>query len=580
MKKYSILIVCIVILISKCYGQGGVANLINFKGSVVVQNTFGMTITFEWFLSSEINTQTYRVLVSEDNGSSWNTCSSDISGIGMGITNFQTNYSTTVSVAYSTSKKYKLFVIFMDGSMIDFPNSIILVPDITNNWTAIQYINPPPCFDFQPWVEVFSDDFNSNSIDLTKWNYHSGSYPGFQQSKQCWTGNNITQTNGWLRIQAREDNISCDVITSWAPYSSYSEIFNYTSAEIASKQNFAWGKVEAKCQIPKGWGLWPAFWMFGGGNTNNEIDIFEFWNTNNANDLSKNHNMTVHYNGDMSLESYIGPDFSLQPHIFTVEWDHDKIVWSLDHTAVKRIYPRFHNILNQEITCPLSMLTSYLRNPLFPNTPMSILFDLAIQNNDGNNPNSNTLFPANFDIDYVNFFTHLDCQENFNECNFHLDNILENSFKTARNITLGGTTVCNSYVNNSEFLTLIAGESINLLTGFKAESGSNFEARIENVCGIYRLNKNLNENIFNEKNDGDQILIFPNPVSDILHMKINNVPSKIEYCIINSMNEVIKSDVIYNNQLEISFLNFPSGIYIIKLIVNDKIFSTNKVIHI
>ena len=57
----------------------------------------------------------------------------------------------------------------------------------------------------------------------------------------------------------------------------------YTSARLKTQGLGAWryGRVEARIQIPRGQGLWPAFWMLGdnislvGWPACGEIDIME-----------------------------------------------------------------------------------------------------------------------------------------------------------------------------------------------------------------------------------------------------------------------------------------------------------------
>src|SRR5204863_8388941 len=58
---------------------------------------------------------------------------------------------------------------------------------------------------------------------------------------------------------------------------------DYTSARLLSRENWTYGRIEARAKLPSGRGTWPAIWMLPGENTygnlgwpdNGEIDIME-----------------------------------------------------------------------------------------------------------------------------------------------------------------------------------------------------------------------------------------------------------------------------------------------------------------
>ena len=126
------------------------------------------------------------------------------------------------------------------------------------------------------WQLVWSDEFDGNSVDATKWVAEIGNNNGWGNSEQeYYTGDSgnldIVEDGGnsVLRIRALADS----------SHSGYS----YTSARIKtqSKFSFQYGKIEAKIKLPQGQGLWPAFWMLGdsistlGWPRCGEIDILE-----------------------------------------------------------------------------------------------------------------------------------------------------------------------------------------------------------------------------------------------------------------------------------------------------------------
>jgi beta-glucanase (GH16 family) len=186
--------------------------------------------------------------------------------------------------------------------------------------------------------------------------------------------------------------------------------YNYTSGWIETKQKYHYGKYEIRCKIPKGKSLWPAFWIYGEKDgVNNEIDVFEFWNPQGVfgqykpGKLSMEHHMTIHYNRKMSGKSYTGPDYSSDFHTFTIVWDSTKIEWYVDgdlkRTATQYLTKRGKNVNCDEVK---SGKTYYI-NPIFPNCPMSILANIAMQNGK-NSPDEHTFDNPVYEIDYIRYY--------------------------------------------------------------------------------------------------------------------------------------------------------------------------------
>jgi len=224
------------------------------------------------------------------------------------------------------------------------------------------------------WVLFFEDDFNGTSLDFSKWEVpYQGVIRDFNhQNEKQWyanTGdspsrplsNNIEVSNGTLKLIAKKETTAISGnYTNWSsnPPVNYNSTFEYTSAEIDSKESFGFGKYEIRCKIPSGKGFWPAFWMYGegAGGRNNEIDVFEFWKNNTS-----DHNMTVHYDGSMCQSDYNGPDYSLDFHTFSVIWDNYKIEWYVDG-ELKRCSKQISSFFstNQESFSFLHWSISYL----------------------------------------------------------------------------------------------------------------------------------------------------------------------------------------------------------------------------
>lgn len=186
------------------------------------------------------------------------------------------------------------------------------------------------------WQLVWSDEFDGNSVDATKWVAEIGNNNGWGNSEQeYYTGDSgnldIVEDGGnsVLRIRALADS----------SHSGYS----YTSARIKtqSKFSFQYGKIEAKIKLPQGQGLWPAFWMLGdsistlGWPRCGEIDILEMKGGISDDTISS----TLHWPDAYGNDTYKSASYSLASgvfadgyHIFAMQWDSGDIYFFLDGT--------------------------------------------------------------------------------------------------------------------------------------------------------------------------------------------------------------------------------------------------------
>jgi len=123
--------------------------------------------------------------------------------------------------------------------------------------------NPAPTKP-SPWTLEWSDEFNGaeGSVpDATKWIVETGANGWGNHELEYYTNRvqNIQTQAGKLVITARREGYSDE----------QGVLFGYTSARIKTLHKFeqTYGRFEARIQIPRGQGIWPAFWMLG-----NDID--------------------------------------------------------------------------------------------------------------------------------------------------------------------------------------------------------------------------------------------------------------------------------------------------------------------
>lgn len=75
--------------------------------------------------------------------------------------------------------------------------------------------------------------------------------------------------------------IKKEVKENWNYTNKVTDIYNFTSGLMYSKEKFMYGSFEADILIPEGHGFWSAFWLFGSISDSlkrfGEIDIFEYY---------------------------------------------------------------------------------------------------------------------------------------------------------------------------------------------------------------------------------------------------------------------------------------------------------------
>lgn len=188
------------------------------------------------------------------------------------------------------------------------------------------------------WQLVWQDEFDSNSLDATKWTHEVNCSGGGNNEKQCYTdsSNNAYIADGMLNIVALP-----------APEGAEKP---YTSARLVTrnKADFKYGRIEMRAQLPFGQGSWPAFWMmptdsvYGGWPRSGEIDIMEAVNLKvvGADGVAEaNVHGTLHYgrewpNNASSGKGYLLPE-GVNPaddfHTYAVEWQQGEIRWYVDN---------------------------------------------------------------------------------------------------------------------------------------------------------------------------------------------------------------------------------------------------------
>ncbi|MFC4101492.1 RICIN domain-containing protein [Paenibacillus xanthanilyticus] len=227
---------------------------------------------------------------------------------------------------------------------------------------------------------VWSDEFNGTSIDQNNWSFEigNGSSGWGNNELEYYTNRpeNARIESGNLVIEARKENYGG---------------FGYTSARLKSqgKKSFKYGRIEARIKMPKGQGLWPAFWTLGsdigtvGWPKSGEIDIMEHVNNEN------NTHGYIHWDVNGHAQ-YGGASHAVdvtQYHVYSVEWTSSSIKWFIDGVQFREA-----NIANNVNS------TEEFHKDHF------LLLNMAVGGNWPGSPDGSTAFPAKMYVDYVRVY--------------------------------------------------------------------------------------------------------------------------------------------------------------------------------
>lgn len=226
--------------------------------------------------------------------------------------------------------------------------------------------------DLPGWTLTFDDEFQGNSLDLTKWNPNDPWGRERNKEWEAYVTNAFVVKDGMLRIMAEK-------YPQGVMYAG--KMRHYTSGMMTTYQKFSqlYGRFEICCRVPKGKGMWPAFWMLPEPlSWPPEIDVLEIL----GHEPNKIY-MTQHWRDPEDHKHkhdgapWVGPDFSADFHTYAVEWSPERIIWFVD--GVERFRSEKYH----------------------PAKKMYMLVNLAVGGDWPGYPNETTQFPAAFEVKYV-----------------------------------------------------------------------------------------------------------------------------------------------------------------------------------
>jgi len=242
------------------------------------------------------------------------------------------------------------------------------------------------------WVLVWADEFDGaagDKPDPEKWGYDIGvGQDGWgNQELQYYTDsadNASMDGEGNLVITARQEAVQGS---------------SYTSARLLTQNKFSvqYGRIEARVKLPRGAGLWPAFWMLGvdfptvGWPYCGEIDIMEY--QGQVPDVVHGSLHGPGYSGGSPItDVYFLPDgqsFDTEFHVFAVEWSPGRISWFVDDTA-------FTVATTGQVPSGGQWVYDH---------PFFLILNMAVGGTFVGPPNASTPFPAQMLVDYIRVYS-------------------------------------------------------------------------------------------------------------------------------------------------------------------------------
>jgi beta-glucanase (GH16 family) len=240
------------------------------------------------------------------------------------------------------------------------------------------------CAPKESWELVWSDEFETDGIPAGEhWGYETGYIRNQELQHYTSEAKNVRVENGFCIITALLEEGE-DSITS-------------ASINTLGKQDFLYGRIEVRAQIPSALGTWPAIWMLGTNRSEiewpacGEIDIMEHvgydpdWIHANIHTEAYNHVAGTNKGNRIEVEE---PWAGF--HLYALEWFEDRMDFFMDDS----LYFSFEN-------------DGEGNNDTWPfDKPHYLLINLAYGGSWGGNEGVDVnRLPVEYKIDYVRYYT-------------------------------------------------------------------------------------------------------------------------------------------------------------------------------
>ena len=240
---------------------------------------------------------------------------------------------------------------------------------------------------------AWSDEFSgpAGSPAGSSWRAETGGSGWGNQELQTYTAdpaNASLDGAGHLAVTARKERTGAQC---WYGACDYSSARLITSGQVSQ----TYGHFEARIKIPKGQGMWPAFWLLGddvftkGWPASGEIDVMENVGkepgTVYGSMHSSGHSGANSLNGSYRLPDgrALGDDY----HVYAVDWQPDSVSWSIDG-----------HVYSTKTRADVGDGPWPFDHPFF------VIINLAVGGSWPGAPDAGTAFPQSMLVDYVRIY--------------------------------------------------------------------------------------------------------------------------------------------------------------------------------
>ena len=204
------------------------------------------------------------------------------------------------------------------------------------------------------WQLVWSDEFEGDAVDETRWSLVTDCWGGGNEERQCYTNAsaNSEVADGKLVITALYETARGaawpEHMRAQMPDPDAQATKPFTSAKLVTKgkANWQYGKIEVRAKLPHGQGVWPAIWMlpeegaYGTWAASGEIDILEAVNLGvECSDCEEGGENTIlgtlHFGGEWPNNLLASTEVSRPSvlegfHTYGVIWEPGRFRWTYD----------------------------------------------------------------------------------------------------------------------------------------------------------------------------------------------------------------------------------------------------------